>query len=316
MPDGAKPFNLATAMSGLKPKEKTPRSAHVLNVWIAQAEVRLESDGGRLGWLVASTVVAAVLQAAVDADGRSRFLLKGGTMLQHRLPGLTRTTTDVDGLVRGDINEFMVILDETMRQPWGPLTFRRGEVEVINVPGKVVKPRRFDVIVLLNGVTWRKVQVEVSPDEGHAGEVADQIKAPSLAGLGLPTPEYLVVLSLRYQIAQKVHAATDPHEPPEFVNDRARDVIDLLLLRDLTRVNEHSLADIQMAIVDIFEARAAEAIATGRLPRYWPTRLVAYPHWQVSYQKAADSAGIAQSLEDAVVEVNAWLDQIEEAIDA
>jgi len=48
MPDD-KPFNLAAALASLKPKDKTPRSAHVLDVWIAQAEDRLESDGGRLG---------------------------------------------------------------------------------------------------------------------------------------------------------------------------------------------------------------------------------------------------------------------------
>ena len=316
MPDSTKPFNLAAALGQLKPKDKTPRSAHVLNVWVAQAENLLGSDGGRLGWLVASTVVAAALQSAVDVDGRARFLLKGGTMLQHRLPGTTRTTTDVDGLVRGDIDDFLVALDVVLRQPWGPVTFRRGKVEEIDVPGKIIKPRRFDMTLLLNGVIWRRLQVEVSPDEGQAGEVPDQIDAPSLAGFGLPTPEYLVVLSLRYQIAQKVHAATDPHEPPHYVNDRARDVVDLLMLRDLANAaDEPRLIDTRMAIVDIFNARAAESIAAGRPARYWPARLTAYPHWQASYVKAAESAGITLSLEEAVAETNAWFDEIDKADD-
>jgi len=238
-------------------------------------------------------------------------------MLQHRLPGTTRATTDVDGLVRGDIDEFLSILDAVLRQPWGPLTFRRGQVEVIEVPGKTIRPRRFDLTVMMNGVTWRKLQVEVSPDEGRAGDAAEQIVAPSLAGFGLPTPDHLVTLSLRYQIAQKAHAATDPHDPPEFVNDRARDVVDLLLLRDLVRATgEPRLLDVLAAIVDIFDARAAEAVATGRQPRHWPDRLVAYPHWQVSYRKAAESAGLSLTLEEAVTEVNAWLDQIDSAVDA
>lgn len=38
MPDHEILFNLAAALASLKPKEKTPRSAHILNVWIAQAE--------------------------------------------------------------------------------------------------------------------------------------------------------------------------------------------------------------------------------------------------------------------------------------
>ena len=313
MPDD-KPFNLAAALRLLAPKDKTPRSAHVLDVWIAQAEDRLSSDGGRLGWLVASTVVTATLQAALYADDQPRFLLKGGTMLQHRLPGMTRTTSDVDGLVRGDINDFLGVLDEALRQPWGPVTIRRGKVELINVPGKVLKPARFDMTLMLNGVTWRKVQVEISPDEGRAGEFPELITAPSLAGFGLPTPDHLVVLSLRYQIAQKVHAATDPHDPPEFVNDRARDVADLLLLRDLIRMTDETpLTAIRTAIIDIFDARAADAVATGRTPRQWPARLVAYPHWHASYNKAAESAGITLNLEEAVAEVNTWLDEIDEA---
>jgi hypothetical protein len=120
-----RPYNLAAALAGLKPTDKAPRSAHVLTVWITQAESQLHSDGGRLGWLVASTVVAAALQAAVDSAGEPLFLLKGGSMLQHRLPGLTRTNTDIDGLVRGDLDSFLTTLDSVLKNPWGPVTLSR-----------------------------------------------------------------------------------------------------------------------------------------------------------------------------------------------
>jgi hypothetical protein len=163
-------------------------------------------------------------------------------MLQYRLPGMSRTTQDIDGLVRGDIDHFLTALDATLDEPWGPLTLVRGEVETIDIPYKLVKPRRFDMTVLLNGVTWRRVQVEVSPEEGGAGTAPEHIPSPSLAGFGLPTPDHLVSLSMRYQIAQKVHASTDPHDPPAFVNDRARDVVDLLLLRELIESTGPSVA--------------------------------------------------------------------------
>ncbi|MGF3056928.1 nucleotidyl transferase AbiEii/AbiGii toxin family protein [Microbacterium sp. YY-01] len=107
-------------MGELRPKGKAPASARVLNTWIAQAERQLESDGGRLGWLIASTVVAAALQQAVDEQGEPMFLLKGGTLLQHRLPQLSRATTDLDGLIRGDIDRFLAVLDEVLDRPWGP----------------------------------------------------------------------------------------------------------------------------------------------------------------------------------------------------
>jgi hypothetical protein len=306
-----KPFNLAQSLDGLKPKDKLPRSASVLNTWITQAEKTLSSDGGRLGWLIASTVVAAALQQAVDEQGRPSFLLKGGTLLQHRLPG-SRTTTDVDGLIRGDIDAFLEALDIVLRRPWGPLTFKREPVEVINVPNRVIKPRRFDVLLLMNGSTWRRLQVEISPDEGRAGQEGEPVTPPSLAGFGIPTPENLVGLAIRYQIAQKVHAASDPHDPPDYVNDRARDVVDLILLRDLVATTgAPTLSEIREAILDIFSARAADAAHLGLQQRLWPARLYAYPHWHASFLKAAESGGITLALDEAVADINTWLDEID-----
>src|SRR6516165_6103137 len=132
-----KPVNLAQSLRGLKPKDKSPASARVLHTWIAQAQDRLGSAGPRLGWLVAATVVTAALQRAVDESGAALFLLKGGTMLQYRLPGMSRTTQDIDGLVRDDIARFPTELGATLSEPWGPLTLVRGEVEIIDVPRKL-----------------------------------------------------------------------------------------------------------------------------------------------------------------------------------
>lgn len=307
-------MNLSEALGGLRPKGKVPNSARVLNTWIAQAERQLESDGGRLGWLVASTVVAAALQQAVDEQGHPYFLLKGGTLLQHRLPQFSRATTDLDGLIRGDIEKFLEILDETLKQPFGPLQLRRDPVEIIRVPHKIIKPRRFDIVALMGGQTWRRIQVEISPDEGHAGDYSEPVSAPSLAGFGLPSPERLVGLSMRYQIAQKVHAVTDPHEPPAAMNDRARDVVDLLLLRDLAEESGHpTLGEIHTAIVDIFDARAREATETGGVPRAWPAKLTPYTHWATAYAAAAGSACLSLPLAEAATQVNDWLDQISSA---
>lgn len=303
--------NLASALNGLAPKGKSPASARVLNAWIAQAQDRLGSAGPRLGWLVAATVVSAALQRAVDESGVPLFLLKGGTMLQYRLQGISRTTQDIDGLVRGDMDRFLSELDNALTEPWGPLNLVRGEVELIEVPHRIVKPRRFDITVQLNGVTWRRVQIEVSPDEGQAGARPEEIAAPSLAGFGLPTPDGITSLSMAYQIAQKVHACTDPHNPPAAVNDRARDVVDLLLLRDLIEATgEPVLGEVRAAIEDVFAVRADEAVSTGATPRTWPTTVITYAHWGASFARAAASAGLAIALADAVGQLNDWLGRI------
>lgn len=253
---------LSQSLSSLKPKAKQPASTRVLNTWIAQAEGKMgaEAGGGRLGWLVASSIAIAAVQRAVDASGQRLFLLKGGTLLQHRLSAVARATRDVDGIVRGDMDEFLTSLDSALKHPWGSVTMRREEVEVIETPTKLIKPRRFDLVLEIRGVTWRRVRFEISPDEAGIGAESESVAPPSLAGFGLPDPDALAGIAMRYQVAQKLHAVSDPHEPPDYLNDRARDVVDLLLIRDLIADTRYpALADVRDASLAVFLAREAEA---------------------------------------------------------
>jgi hypothetical protein len=307
---------LAALLRTLKPKTKQPASVTVLNNWIAQAEGKLGPDarGGRLGWLVASSVAIACVQRAIDADGRQLFLLKGGTLLQHRLPATARTTKDVDGLVRGDLDAFLLALEDALAEPWGPLMLRRGEVEVVNIPAKIIKPRRFDIIIEFRGVTWRRIQFEVSPDESGIGQHFEAIEPPPLSGFGLPDPDTLVGIAMRFQIAQKIHAVSDPHEPPDFINDRARDIVDLLLLRDLAaETGSPTLADIRAAGAALFQARADEAQQLGLPSRAWPPTVTGHAHWGDDYKRAAASTNIELSLDAAVAEINAWIAELDKA---
>ncbi len=304
---------LARLVAGLAPKAKQPNSSTVLNAWIAQAENKLgpEARGGRLGWLVASSVAIAAVQRAVDADGRQLFLLKGGTWLQHRLNVTARTTKDVDGLIRGDIDAFLVALEDALAEPWGPLTLRRGLVDVINTPTRVIKPRRFDLILELRGVTWRRVQFEIAPDEAGIGDTFEAVEPAPLDRFGLPDIDALVGIAMRFQIAQKLHAVSDPHDPPTWVNDRPRDIPDLLLLRDLVReTGAPTLAEIRQAGEAVFDARADEAVQLGRTPRHWPPVLIGHPHWGDDYHRAAASAGLDLTLDEAIHQANAWIAEI------
>ncbi|MBO0882286.1 MAG: hypothetical protein J2P17_18495 [Mycobacterium sp.] len=80
-------------------------------------------------------------------------------------------------------------------------------------------------------------------------------------------------------------------------------------------MNGHpSPTETRAAVEDIFAARAAEAEAMDRAPaRAWPARLIVHPHWGPSFFKAAESAGMSMALADAVAQVNAWLELIENA---
>ena len=161
---------------------------------------------------------------------------------------------------------------------------------------------------------WRRVQFEISPDEAGIGDAGEYIEPTPLSGFGLPDPDILVGIAMEYQIAQKIHAVSDPHDPPVSINDRARDVPDLLLLRDLSRCSgEPELKQLRCACVAVFTARATEARQLGFVGREWPPIVVAYSHWADDYRRAAASAGIDLPLDKAVAEVNAWIEEIDAA---
>ncbi|MDO5617613.1 nucleotidyl transferase AbiEii/AbiGii toxin family protein [Kocuria sp.] len=316
MNDGTVESRLAAMLHELKPKTKPPVKAAVLDAWIAQAEAKLgdEAKGGRLGWLVATSVAVAAIQRAIDQDGRQLFLLKGGTLLQHRLNVTARATKDVDGLVRGDMEAFFVALDDVLAEPWGPLTLRRGQVENIEVPTKTIKPRRFNMFLELRGTVWRRVQFEVSADEAGMGQESETIRPPKLVAFGLPAPDELVGVAIRFQIAQKLHAVSDPHDPPHTINDRPRDVVDLLLLKELIAEAGHpTLAEVRSAAVAVFSARAAECERLGEQGRSWPPTVTAYEHWVGSYDKAATSTQLGLTLHEAVSELNDWISDLDSA---
>lgn len=207
-------------------------------------------------------------------------------------------------LIRGDLDEFLLALEESLIEPWGPITLRRGEVEVVNVPAKIIKPRRFDVILAIRGVTWRRIQFEVSPDEAGIGRDFEPIEPPQLGGFGLPDPDALVGIAMRFQIAQKLHAVSDPHDPPDVINDRARDVVDLLLLRDLGAA---------AGSPTLPEVRAYEARQLGLPRRSWLPTVVGHAHWKDDFDRAASSGSIGLPLDEAIAEINAWIRSIDQS---
>ena len=133
---------------------------------------------------------------------------------------------------------------------------------------------------------------------GSAGTEAEEVSAFSLTQLGLEGPEQVACQSLRYQMATKLHAVTERFDTGE--NDRFRDLIDLLLLRDL----EPDLARVAEACRDIFTSRAKHA---------WPPRLTIEPSWPEQYRALAiDQEFAIQDVEDATDLVQALIDEIDE----
>lgn len=295
----------------LPDKDRTPISARVLNNWLRDAQKQTGVGEGRLGWILASTIVVAALQRALGEDQQPLFLVKGGLFMEFHLGLRARTTKDVDALFRGSLEQFEAALDAAIAEPWGPFILQRSMLEEIAAARRLVKPRRFDIKLLIKGAVWRRIQVEVSFPEGRIAEVAEPVPAPRGGFFGIATPDQLAGIAMAYQVAQKTHACTDPDEPPEFINDRVRDVVDLLLIKH-NFYPEGPTAALKAACVDVFEARATEATALGLTARHWPPQIVANDEWARAYPSLALPVGVTLSLEEALAEVNSWITQIED----
>ena len=303
----------AHPLDGLAPRGKPPATVRALETWIQQAEQKVGVGSRRLGWLVASSAVIAALQRVVHADGEPRFLIKGGAYLELRMGLRARATRDLDTLFRGRFEELLDVLDQALAEPFDGIAFRRTEPQEIGAAGRSVKPRRFDIMLDLRGKTWRRVTLEVAPDEGHAGARVERFPSLPLAHFGLSMPPTTAGLAIDYQVAQKLHACTDPHTR-EHPNDRVRDVVDLHLLKIAFYDGGAALASLKAACCDLFAERAKENAAAGGVRRPgWPPIVIAYAHWNADYSKCANEVGLPLPLAEAVEVLNRWVERIDQA---
>ena len=293
----------------LPDKSRPAPSARALNTWVRDA-VRLTGlRERRVGWMLASTIVIAALQRALGGDGMPLFLAKGGVYVEMQLGVGARATQDIDTLFRGTVDEFMATLQQVMSVPWGPFTLETSDVEVIAGVKRIAKPRRFEVQLIVKGAIWRKVKVEVSFPEGQIADRAESVPTPPVGFFGLDVPEHLVGIALDYQVAQKMHACTDP-DTPEWTNDRVRDIIDLNLLHDHFYPGEPPIS-LKAACTDLFDARAAEAATLGETPRSWPPVIQANALWREQYPRLADEVGLDLTLDEAIAKIQAWIAEID-----
>ncbi|MDR0783885.1 MAG: nucleotidyl transferase AbiEii/AbiGii toxin family protein [Propionibacteriaceae bacterium] len=292
-------------------KSRPEPSARALNTWVRDAVRLTGMRERRIGWILASTVVIAALQRALGIDGRPQFLVKGGVYLEMQLGLGARVTQDIDTLFRGTVAGFAATLADVLSAPWGPFTLQTSDVEVIAGAKRLVKPRRFEVQLILKGAVWRKVKVEVSFPEGSIADHAQPVPTPQIGFFGLDAPDHLVGIAMDYQIAQKTHACTDP-DTEGWVNDRVRDIIDLNLLHDYFYLGDPPVS-LKAACLDLFDARATEASELGETPRPWPPVIRANALWREQYPALARSVGLDLTLDEAITKLQAWIAEINAA---
>lgn len=219
-----------------------PLNVTQLNARLARVAAELDIPVARARVMLCTLIVSQMLPEAVA--------VKGGMGVKLRFGELgTRATSDLDVSTRTRGEEFEQAFRLRLAEGWGTVPASKGELRRdpdapervaftaslralkrhdpgLARPEYVVHPYRVSIAFL--GAAWGALEVEVSDPEidpyAYSRKEMDHklVQFGSYFGFGVLQPVELV--DLEYQIAQKLHAVTDP------AYQRAHDLVDLQLL--------------------------------------------------------------------------------------
>lgn len=270
---------------------KTPLTRRLLDIAIERMSDRF-GEAQRAKRAVANTVVAQLMSGCV---------IKGGSSLKFRYGDLaTRVTKDLDVAQTEDLDDFVSRLDAALQDGWHGFTGRVVQRPVAtpkDVPPEYVM-HPFDVKLEYNRKPWMTVRLELGTDEVDSAAEADYSLSPDITdlfrALGLPKPRPVPLMKLHHQVAQKLHALTDPSQ------NRPHDLIDLQLILSQSAIDFPTL---RQTCIRLFAYRRRQP---------WPTAVHKGADWEVGYNAAKYDLPVLPTVEEAV----AWANDLIERIDS
>ena len=273
-----------------EPKRPPTRHSHLERLVNAYARDN-DIPQARLRHRVSSLALIGALQRVQDPQAGPRFLIKGGVAMELRLGMGARATNDFDVVFRGPMSALLESLDEAFTEPYAGFHFRRsGEPTFIGE----TSTQRQHIKISFHGRGWQTLTVEVARPEGTRGGDPEMVPAAiSVSQFGLESPGRIAVMTVRYQIAQKLHAVTE--QPSDRENARYWDLIDLLLLRDLVE----DLSTVREACTEVFDNRETHP---------WPPALLVPSSWGEPYKVEAEKLKFTPAdVHEAAAEIRAFI---------
>jgi hypothetical protein len=279
-----------------KPPKRTPsRHSHLERLLGDYSKAHGIAPDRMRRWISTMTLIGALDR--VRAEREPRFLVKGGVSMELRLGLGARSTQDLDVVFRGRTAELLDALEKAFEQPYSGFEFRRkGEPQEIRDTGS----KRLELAVSFQQRGWQTLTVEIGRPEADESDLVPS--AISLADFKLDSPAVVTCLSLRYQIAQKIHAVTE--QPADGrPNLRHWDLIDLILLRAIA---EGDLWRIREACLQTFEVRGTHD---------WPPTLKVPDAWSEPYRLDVSEIGgdLPEDAQAAAAEVADFIAAIDAA---
>jgi len=234
----------------------------------------------RLRRLVGFAVLCETLAEAAAQAVIPLFFVKGGVAIELRLGLAARATRDLDVGLCVEPKQLLPEFDRALIVGFGDFTLRRrGEARALDNGA-----HSLEVGLQYFGRPWATVDVDLA--SARMDSQTDTVLPIALQDLGLTRPRPVPCLALTEQVAQKVHALTEPM-PRGRPNARARDVLDVLLLDARLRLDPVAVSD------------ACARIFTERNVHSWPIVRFSFPlEWtptltELSRQAAYDTTDIA-----------------------
>ncbi len=295
-----------------------PLNTSQLNARLEEASRELGVPSARVRRMLCTLIVSQMLPDAVA--------IKGGMGVKLRMGERgTRATADLDVSTRQRGAAFEEAFRARLAQGWGSVPATKGALRKDpDAPDRVaftavLKPQRlhdpglarpqyvvhpYRVTLSFLGREWAGLDVEVSDPEiephAHARRAVDGELVELSEHFGFGELQAVELIDLEYQMAQKIHAVTDPDYA------RAHDLVDLQLLWDAGP----ELTPLREFCVRTFDFRRAQ--------EWPPLPLRAMDEWEPAYRVAREETEVGgRSLVLAGIDsAREWFEQVIALIDA
>ncbi len=256
--------------------------------------VDTDENGVRLRTMMANVIVGQFLDGAVMRGGGSLKLRYGGAT--------TRYTMDFDAARSVEEPEFIARFNRRLAVGWNGFSGRLVKMPKAhprNVPeAYVMQP--FEVKLTYRNHAWCTVTLEVSYNEVGDADDFDIVPLGKdmkdvFANIGLPEPMPVPLMRIPYQIAQKLHGATDARSV------RVQDLIDLQLIMS------HETVDLREV------HRICERVFANRKSQSWPPTLKVTDEWRIAYDRTRGDLDVLSSCDEACSWLNDLIDRISQA---
>jgi Nucleotidyl transferase AbiEii toxin, Type IV TA system len=271
-----------------------------LQRWISEWATATSETQARVQRRIALIAVAAMLGSGQDDQAEPLFVIKGGSALELRYGSKARASRDIDVEFRGLANDIRRTVTELINIGWSGFSGRVLDPQPLSIPWGDITGFRMDLRLTYLDQAFAKVPLEIVT---RPTPEIDYVPTLRLDPVGLQGPDQIACLSLPYQIAEKLHACTDPLDGLR-TNDRVSDLMDLILIEDLSPDVDPSRT--RQAATDVFNERATHP---------WPPVASSSTEAEQLWNRLIDDTGFyVGTMSDATRRVNDLITAIDNAV--